>query len=325
MVNGELKTNIADDAQVKTGADMYNIIAPSNAHAASFYGLAKAAGDTTQSQSNNAVGTYTDQAKTAIQNMLGVTDNLDEKVDKVAINDAGIKSTTYTALFGGQFSVTTVSDSTHIKPFKRTSIKGRISKHYLYRVTFNETEYILSAKLWYESSNYSYKTYEYVGNLGLFISDTSGVPGEIDDVPFLIISDYDGESSIDVLTNTAGTYNIKVERIDQTKTDLPKSLIYGTEYVPILTNNLEGSTYNGFSIGVNELKNKRATIALGYANSVDGSFAVAIGGNNKVGDAGIAIGDSNKATGQNSVAIGLGAVANTQFANAWGYDTLANG
>lgn len=39
---------------------------------AAFYGLAKASGDTTQSKSSNAVGNYTDEAKTKIQNMLGV-------------------------------------------------------------------------------------------------------------------------------------------------------------------------------------------------------------------------------------------------------------
>lgn len=37
-----------------------------------FYGLAKAAGDTTQSASSNTVGAYTDDAKTAIRAMLGI-------------------------------------------------------------------------------------------------------------------------------------------------------------------------------------------------------------------------------------------------------------
>jgi hypothetical protein len=40
---------------------------------ATFYGLAKAAGDTTQSQSLNAVGTYTEEAKLAIRNMIDAT------------------------------------------------------------------------------------------------------------------------------------------------------------------------------------------------------------------------------------------------------------
>lgn len=41
-------------------------------YASAFYGLAEAAGDATQSQSSNAVGTYTDEAKIAIQKMLGI-------------------------------------------------------------------------------------------------------------------------------------------------------------------------------------------------------------------------------------------------------------
>lgn len=57
------------DAQIKAGS-AYVAILPNKQHAATFYGLAKAAGDTTQSQSSNAVGTYTDEAKAAIQNMI---------------------------------------------------------------------------------------------------------------------------------------------------------------------------------------------------------------------------------------------------------------
>lgn len=49
-------------------------IASPNAYAAAFYGLAKAAGDTTQSQSSNVVGNYTDNAKDKIQQMLGIVD-----------------------------------------------------------------------------------------------------------------------------------------------------------------------------------------------------------------------------------------------------------
>jgi len=52
-------------------------VLPSHQHESTFYGLAKAAGDTTQSQSNNAVGQYTDEAKAAIQTMLGVPSTSD--------------------------------------------------------------------------------------------------------------------------------------------------------------------------------------------------------------------------------------------------------
>ena len=45
-------------------------ITPNHQHESTFYGLAKASGDTTQSASSNAVGTYTEEAKSAISNML---------------------------------------------------------------------------------------------------------------------------------------------------------------------------------------------------------------------------------------------------------------
>lgn len=70
--NGELYTVTAGNSEVKRGVHTYNSIVPSNQHTAAFYGLAKAAGDTTQSDSSNAVGTYTPEAKAAIQSMLGV-------------------------------------------------------------------------------------------------------------------------------------------------------------------------------------------------------------------------------------------------------------
>ena len=60
------------DANVKAGTSAQHSITPEKQHAATFYGLAKAAGDTSQSASENAVGTYTDEAKVAIQKMLGI-------------------------------------------------------------------------------------------------------------------------------------------------------------------------------------------------------------------------------------------------------------
>lgn len=59
-------------AQVKAGSNAARPIVPSTQHESVFYRLAKAAGDTTQSASSNAVGTYTDDAKTAIRTMLGI-------------------------------------------------------------------------------------------------------------------------------------------------------------------------------------------------------------------------------------------------------------
>ena len=58
---------------IKSGAiTSVNPIIPSRQYASAFYGMAAAAGDTTQALSDNAVGNYTDDAKVAIQKMLGV-------------------------------------------------------------------------------------------------------------------------------------------------------------------------------------------------------------------------------------------------------------
>ena len=72
--NGVLWVTQATDAAIKAGTEEYSPITPNRQSKSVFYGLAKAAGDSTQSASSNAVGTYTAAAKTAIRNMLGVTD-----------------------------------------------------------------------------------------------------------------------------------------------------------------------------------------------------------------------------------------------------------
>ena len=70
--NTTLAISGATDSQIKTGTESRKPITPLTQHSSVFYGLAKAAGDATQASSSNAVGTYTDNAKTAIQSMLGL-------------------------------------------------------------------------------------------------------------------------------------------------------------------------------------------------------------------------------------------------------------
>lgn len=71
---GNVSLAVADTTKIKAGASTGSAISPGKQHESAFYGLAKASGDTTQSQSDNEVGTYTPEAKGAIQKMLGVTD-----------------------------------------------------------------------------------------------------------------------------------------------------------------------------------------------------------------------------------------------------------
>lgn len=70
---GQIAILKATDAQVKAGTDTYAPIVPSNQKNSVFYGLAAAAGDTTQSKSSNAVGKYTEAAMSAIYTMLNGT------------------------------------------------------------------------------------------------------------------------------------------------------------------------------------------------------------------------------------------------------------
>lgn len=67
---GQIYTVKPNDAEIKEGIHRYNSIVPFSQHLAAFYGLAKAAGDSTQSVSSNAVGNYTESAKSAISEML---------------------------------------------------------------------------------------------------------------------------------------------------------------------------------------------------------------------------------------------------------------
>lgn len=87
--NGTIAPSGATNADIKTGTGLYRAIMPNKQHQAVFYGLAKAAGDTTQSQSDNAVGTYTTEAKTAILNMFGLQLATDTEIQNIINGGAG--------------------------------------------------------------------------------------------------------------------------------------------------------------------------------------------------------------------------------------------
>lgn len=69
--DGQLVINRSGTSLIKAGQNSARPITPSEQEYSTFYGMAKAAGDSTQSASANPVGTYTPEAKTKIMNMLG--------------------------------------------------------------------------------------------------------------------------------------------------------------------------------------------------------------------------------------------------------------
>lgn len=82
--NHKLLVTKASTAMLKAGSNSYYPVVANNQHESAFYALAKAAGDTTQSQSSNPVGTYTNEAKASIQNMLGVPSSEDiESIEEI--------------------------------------------------------------------------------------------------------------------------------------------------------------------------------------------------------------------------------------------------
>ena len=71
-IANDIRIDKASDASIKGASSNYKPIVSATQHMAAFYGLAKAAGDTTQASSSNAVGTYTAEAQSAIQSMIGI-------------------------------------------------------------------------------------------------------------------------------------------------------------------------------------------------------------------------------------------------------------
>ena len=68
--SNKLSIDSAGSGTVKTGTNVSQPIVPGHQHESTFYGLSKAAGDNTQSVSSNAVGVYTEDAKSKISDML---------------------------------------------------------------------------------------------------------------------------------------------------------------------------------------------------------------------------------------------------------------
>ena len=74
--NGKISTDASTSAQIKTATDGYRPLTPNRQHESTFYGLAKAAGHD-EKDSTLPVGTYTEEAKTAISDMLNAPVTVD--------------------------------------------------------------------------------------------------------------------------------------------------------------------------------------------------------------------------------------------------------
>jgi len=94
----------------------FNPIVPTTQHSSTFYGLAKAAGDTTQSASSNPVGTYTDAAKKAIRKMLGIPNQEWELIANVTVSEDTEALDILTDINGQAFKLSKIHVCAWLKP-----------------------------------------------------------------------------------------------------------------------------------------------------------------------------------------------------------------
>lgn len=263
---------------------------------------------------------------------------LNDYVTKVSLDNAGISNKTYTTLMDA--SITTVDDGIHISPY--TTYAGvTLSEWYTYRVTFNGTEYEVDISGWYEDSvdANGRKGYECIGNVLLYDDTATGLFYNYLDLPFCILYNYERFSGIQILTPEAGTYSLKIERVNYTQKQLPNTLIYGNSEASIFKKNVNNSTYLSASIGQNATT-KRGTMAFGFDNRTDGEFDVGIGYNNRTSgnfsigigygnrisnNFSVGIGNKNVTNGANSFALGVNNTASDASSFAIGDTTTANG
>lgn len=242
-----------------------------------------------------------------------------QKVGKQEVGNAGIESESFAEIFGGEFTITTVQDEDHLSPHATASFTGEFQKEYTYRVTFGDSQYILPFGLDIENDWANVRYHGYIGDIGLMVSDTSPYPFVISDVPFLIISNLDTKKSIDVFTVEAGTYSIKVEKIEKIGTQFPKFLMYGTEYSPFYFKTNENSMRCGISIGNNLIPNDKGTVAIGSGNMASGNNAIATGfGTAASGDYSMSQGTKTVASGYSAHAEGFRTIASGEYSHAGG-------
>lgn len=229
-----------------------------------------------------------------------------------------------------------VTESTDIHPSYYAYVAERIDNLYrgaMYRITLDGTEYILPALRWFwsgsDGSTFWSKGVTFIGNLSLFC-DASGFYDELPDVPFVITNIYSlfplVNDKIFLFTETAGTHTIKIERIDYDLTEIPTSLIYGSELKPIHEIMRVNGNYTATCIGVNNMKNRRSTFAFGNNNTVTGDAGMVVGNDNLAsGQAAIAVGNRNEASGAGASAFGYLSKASGTYAESHGYDSTSSG
>lgn len=174
----------ATDALIKEGTQTYKPIVSSNQHQATFYGLAKAAGDTSQSASSNAVGTYTQEAKKKIRTMLGAQSNEWELIADVTVGETSAQVNITTDLNGQEFALSKALVRVWLQP-STTGANDYISSSVLVKAT-NDVNTTSSCPTERYSANGAATFLEFVCDIMCNVSYNTGrkasVPGSTSSV-----------------------------------------------------------------------------------------------------------------------------------------------
>ena len=244
------------------------------------------------------------------------------KVDKSAINNAGIQSKTYTTLFGGEFTVTTVQTSGYTNPRATYSVTTpSFDKNTRYRIIINDAEYVLNGRVW-KIVNYSAGTYSEYTYIGKHAIREPNIP--IVDDPDITFCIKCLTNALEISTSIAGTYTILIEAIAETYTKIPNELLYGTPY-PIIEKDNNSYAVNYSFLGPNCMKSYGG-IVIGDNNTVTGEWATVFGANNLASARGSAIlGEYNQANGAYCTVVGSENIVNGQTAYSEGFKNTSSG
>ena len=263
----------------------------------------------------------------------GVKEAITNKVTKDSLDDAGIHNRTYITEIDTT-SVTTEFSDIHPSYYAYVAERGdKLVRGKMYRITLDGVEYLAPALRWFmngtDGVEWWSKGVTFIGDLSLFC-DASGFYGELPDVPFLITNIYSlfplVNEKVFLFTETAGSHSIKIERIEYDVDRIPSSLIWGNETPPIYEKVHSTGNYTGISVGLNEMKNRKSTVAVGWNNTMNGPAGAILGNDCLVSaQAGIAVGNHNNSTGIAASAFGIQTTASGNYCESHGFATTSSG
>lgn len=313
--NGALIIEPAGDSNIKIAQGLYLPITSAIAYKATFYGLAKAAGDSTQSVSTNAVGLYTNEAKAAIRSMLGAAASADLTVQDVQMNGTSI-------LNNGIANI----------PIASANALGAIKVNSAYGLVLIQAT---------DANNNLY----YTGEVGINVASNGEIKASSGDSKpisaskqhrsvFYGLAKAAGDSTQSVSTNAVGLYTDEAKSAIQNMLGVPSTNdlnIYATKADTVLTTTLSRGRKANTTIGEQSLAFGYNVEAVGKGSHAEGSWTVATGyythteGELTVanGYASHAEGDTTLTSGYASHAEGWGTIAVGNYSHAAGtYNSL---